>query len=519
MSIMRSLVGIIARRKVREIEEILQNPVEVSEKTLMDILKRHRDTVFGRRFGFESISSPEQYRESVPLMNGEMMQPFIDMIKKDPNGKILTVDPVVWYLQTSGTTGQPKRLPATKHGIKELSKGTMLSWMGYLAQDRENLSLLDGKLITFGASSVMDHIGEIPVGYATGVYSKFQNPIFQRLMNLPLVDGHDVFNVQDMDLKMRCYAKLMVENDVSGLQGITPLWLALIRRLQNEYGPWLVDEYRGTEIGRRVRAAMDDAGQLDVAELWPNLRFLLTTGVSTEPYKSWIEKTLPQAQLWEMYGGSEGYFGGQLIPGNGVQLCPQIVYYEFIPESNVDEKNPETIPLSEVKKKGRYEIVITNSGGYYRYRLSDMVTFSEVDPYTIVDIGRKGRITNLSGEKISDAHVQNAMDAACKTTGAEVMDYTVIAHTMNGIGHYTIAAMFRDDINSIDFVMAYEDAMKASNEEFRVVRETGALGATRLLKLKKSAYDTRVSEYHTQAKPVVLTTDLKILKMCAQATV
>ncbi len=511
MSIMKHLVKMVAKKKLKEIDRVLNYPVEMSEETLMAALDRHRDTMYGNKFSFESIKTPEKFRETVPLMDGQQMKPYFEMIQKNPNGKILTIDPVVWFMQTSGTTGTQKRLPATKLGIKAISKGTMLSWMGYLAQDEENLKLIDGKLITFGAGSHLDYIGEIPVGYATGVYSKFQNPIFQRLMNLPLVDGHDVFQVEDMELKIRCYAKLLVEHNVTGLQGITPLWLALVRRMQNEYGPWLLDEYRGTKHEARLRDAMDDSGVLNVSELWPNLRFLLSTGVSPDPYRKWISETLPDSQIWEMYGGSESYYGGQLLPGRGMQISPHVNYYEFIPESEIDEPIPETIPLSDIKAGNRYEIVITNSGGYYRYRPGDMLTITSTDPITMTDIGRRGKVTNLSGEKLSDAHVTRAIDEACRVTGAQVMDYTVVARVKNGLGNYVIAAMFKNDVDSLEFIHAYEDAMKKSNGEFRVVRETGALGATQLIKMQNSYYDAVAKSKHVQSKPVVLTTDTSVL--------
>ncbi|MGY5874218.1 MAG: GH3 auxin-responsive promoter family protein, partial [Candidatus Thorarchaeota archaeon] len=173
MSIMSRLVKIIAKRKLKEIEHVLNHPCEMSEETLNAILKRHRDTVLGRKFGFESIDTPEKYSETVPLMDGTIMAPYLESIMENPTGKQLTVDPVIWFLQTSGTTGQPKRLPVTKYGIKKLSSGTMLSWMGYIGQQEENIKLLDGMLVTFGAGSHIDNIGDLPVGYATGVYSQF----------------------------------------------------------------------------------------------------------------------------------------------------------------------------------------------------------------------------------------------------------------------------------------------------------------------------------------------------------
>ncbi|MFO7835121.1 MAG: GH3 auxin-responsive promoter family protein [Candidatus Thorarchaeota archaeon] len=511
MSIMRRLVSFYAKHKQKSIDEILNNPIELSEEKLMSILHRHRETLLGKQFSFEQITTPDQFRERVPLSDYQSMKPYYKLTYADPSGGILTKDPVYWYLQTSGTTGKPKRLPITKQGLKDVSGVTALTWMAFMNADPENPKIVDGTLVTFGAAPEMDYINGVPVGYATGVYARNQNALFQRLIE----PGEDVFNIDDMDKKMHAYAELMATCDVTGLQGITTLSLALIRRMQNHYGPWLLDKLAGTKHESRIRNALQDDGTLDIGELWPNLRLFLASGIDPDPYRKWLTRNIPNLVMWDIYGASEGVFAGQLCADTeGMQLFTTTNYFEFIPEDQVNEK-PDVLPLTDVKAGSRYEIVITNVQGYYRYRIGDMVTFESTDPYTIRSVSRRGNVVNLSGEKISEAHVANAIRRASEKTGYEVLDYSVVGLIEDGLGHYAIAAMFQQDqVDAVEFVSAYEDAMKASNEEFRVVRETGALGPTVLYNMHSSVFERRVRNHHLQAKPVPLTTDTNVLSLC-----
>ncbi len=513
MTLLKHLVRRVAEIKVRHALNMLENQNEVMEQKLFAILRRHQDTVYGKRYDFSSVHTVEEYARRIPLVDAYTLQPYLERVYADPTGKVLTADPVYWYLQTSGTTGHPKRMPTTRVGLKDVSKGSAMTWMFFINRERENADILDGTLVTFGAASVLDSINGVPVGYATGVYARNQNKIFQRLIR----PGEEVFNIQDMDEKMEAYARLLATENVTALQGITTLSLAMIRRMQSQYGPWLLDVLSGPAHRERIRRVMDDAGHIDVAALWPNLRLFLASGIDTEPYIPWINKTLPSAQVVDIYGGSEGVFAGQLFERKrGMQLFADLNYFEFIPECEIDKPDPEVIPMSDVKRGHRYELVFTNIQVYYRYSIGDMVTIASTDPYSVCRVSRRGRVINLSGEKISDAHVATAMASACRETGAEVIDYTVLGTIKNGIGHYTILALFHDDstVYGPRFCEAFESSMKSINEEFRVVRETGALGPTVMRVMNTSYLEKVMRMTHTQAKPITITKDPDVLDMC-----
>jgi len=512
---MRRLVSLVAKRKVREIEHVLNNQVELNEEKLKSILKKNSSTLYGRMHKFDTISTPEQYAESVPLTDAKSMQPWIEKVHRNPTGGVLTSEDVIWYLMTSGTTGKPKKLPITRSGLKDTKTGSMYGWMSYMTCEPGNDRIVDGTMVTIGAPAEIERINGIPVGYATGFYMTRQNKIFQRLVR----PGMDVFNMTDNEAKMWIYAKLIASSKTTVVQGIATLGLALLRRIQNEYGPALLQEFRGTKHEDRIKSALNDDGTMNLGTLCPDLRMFGSSGIDIGPYREWLVKILPQMTPWEFYGLSEaGLAGIQTTTEPGIQLLTNLVHMEFIPEREVESEDAHAIPLSEVKKGNRYEFVMTGANGWYRYRPGDLLTIASTDPYTVTKIARTGRAINMAGEKLSEAHVQNAISAASEKTGASVMDYTVVGmlDRAEGLPYYTLAAMFGDETNPGDFVIAFEDEIKATNTEFKILRETGALGPTQIEYMHKSFAEEVVRETHVQAKPIPLTDDTRVLDIWRQ---
>ncbi len=512
MGLMRKIIPLMAKKKMKHARYVIANPVETMDEKLMSMLQYQQDTVIGKKYDYSTITSPEEYAERVPISDFKSMLPYLEKVYERPDAGILTADPVMWYCQTSGTTGKPKNLPVTKSGMADYSKGSTLQQMAFTHYNKENAAVFDGNFIMFGAPAEFDHIAGIPVGYMTGIVAqKGTSKLLSRIVR----PGPEIYNITDMDEKMLAYAELTCKVDPTIMVGITTLMLAFYRRMQNEYGPWLKDVMKGHEKEEQFLNALNDDGTLNLEKLWPNLKQMLITGIDTAPYREWINGILPNTTLWEAYAGSEGFYACNLFPDAGLHILPHINYLEFIPESETEKEHPKVIPLSELKKNSRYEIVLTNLNGWYRYRVGDMLTVTGTEPYTVASIGRKGRVVNLSGEKLSDAHVTNAIAYASAKTGVEVEDYTVVGEVKDGLPRYVIAALFNNDgVDAVEFVNAFEDNIRANNEEFRIVRDMKALGATVLMKMKSSHHEALVKATHIQRKPVPISTDTRILEMC-----
>jgi hypothetical protein len=512
MAIMSKLVPLMASRKAKEIENILNNPISLTEAKLKSILERHRSTMFGRNHGYETIKTPEQFSEQVPLYDYHSMSAYFQRVHETPEQPIITADPVIWYVQSSGTSGKPKALPINRAGMADYSSAGTLLMMAFV--NAGGSKVFDGTLLTFAAPARMGEINGVPLGYMTGISrSLIASPLLRRLVK----PGEDIFNMTDVSEKLWAYAKYAVKENITGLAGITTLAISFIRKMQNEYGFRLLEHFKGTKHERRIRESLSDDGTLDLINLWPNCVFLGATGIDADPYNSWLSRTLPSVVLRDNYAGSEGLYGTTLLPHteNGIQLLPHINYFEFIPELEVDKEEPTVIPLSEVKKGRRYEIVVTNMMGYTRYRIGDMVTFCDTDPYSVHRIGRKGRVVNLAGEKMTDAHVNEGIAAACRKTGAQLLDYTVYGTIEGSRAHYTISAMFQNHIDLADFASAFDEAVMINNGEFKHSLEFGALDSTLAIRMERSHTESIIASTHIQAKSKPLSESAPLISIGA----
>jgi hypothetical protein len=517
MGLISRLVPLMAKRKAKLIESILTNPIELAETKLLSILERHSHTMFGKNNNFANIRTPKQFSENVPLQDYYTMNQYWEHIHAHPEQPIITADPVIWYVQSSGTTGEPKVLPISQAGIKDFSEAANLPLMSFVNAKSGNNRVLDGSILTFAAPARHSEVNGVPVGYMTGISRELLvSGIGKRMMK----PGEDVFNMTDIGEKLWAYAKYAVKENVTGLAGITTLSIAFIRRMQNEYGLSLLHEFRGTKHESRISEALSDDGKLDLNALWPNLIMFNATGIDTDPYRQWLKETLPSTSIIDTYGGSEGMYGTTLLThtNNGIQLLPHINYFEFIPENEMEKDCPTVIPLSEVKKGHRYEIVVTNLLGYTRYRIGDMLTFLDTDPFSVHRIGRKGRVVNLAGEKLTDAHVTEGIASACRKTGAHLIDYTVVGSIEGSNAHYTIAALFRDQVNLVEFAEAFDEAVSRSNGEFKHSLEFGALGPTLAINMATSHIESVIADNHIQAKARPLSADASLLKIMGESS-
>jgi hypothetical protein len=70
-------------------------------------------------------------------------------------------------------------------------------------------------------------------------------------------------------------------------------------------------------------------------------------------------------------------------------------------------------------------MVISTSGGLWRYLIGDTVKFTSLKPYRIVISGRIKSFINVFGEELMVDNANKALAATCLKTGASIQDYSV----------------------------------------------------------------------------------------------
>ena len=80
----------------------------------------------------------------------------------------------------------------------------------------------------------------------------------------------------------------------------------------------------------------------------------------------------------------------------------------------------------------KYELIITTSGGLYRYCIGDIIEVISIEnnvPY-IKFVGRKGAVSDLFGEKLEESFLKNIME-----TYKQKIDFYMFAPNRN---HYIL---------------------------------------------------------------------------------
>src|SRR5262249_9951076 len=96
-------------------------------------------------------------------------------------------------------------------------------------------------------------------------------------------------------------------------------------------------------------------------------------------------------------------------------------FFEFIPEAEIDAKRPAVLGAHELAEGRSYYILPTTAYGLYRYHICDLVRVAGFFNRTplLEFLGKGNRFATLTGEKLSEHQVTQAMDLAAAEAGAQ----------------------------------------------------------------------------------------------------
>lgn len=389
--------------------------MEVQQELFRSLIDQAAMTRFGVEHNFPNIRSVSDFKKAVPIRNYEAFVPYIDALR-DGQQNILWPSKLKWFAKSSGTTdARSKFIPVSSEALEECHYKGGKDLLAMYVDQKPNSKLYNGKTLVVGGSSRANVFNED--GY-TGDLSAIiirNLPIWVELRRTP---SKEIALLDNWEEKIERMAETTSQEDVSILAGV-PSWTLLL-----------------------VKRVMELRGAKSIFEVWPNLELYMHGGVSFKPYRQEFELLAPGDQLnyIETYNASEGFFGIQDRIGEEdlLLMLDYGIYYEFMPMSEYGKPNPQTLELHEVELNQNYAVVISTNAGLWRYLVGDTVRFTSTSPYRIQITGRTRHYINVFGEEVMVENSDRAIEAACKATGATIMDYTVApAYMVQGqSGHH-----------------------------------------------------------------------------------
>ncbi len=398
------LVGIVIRSFLRSLSLFQfdsKNPGLIQEKQLVKILKKSKNTEFGRKYDFNEIlcskNIVKEFQKRIPVFDYETMhEKWWKHLRIKSN--VCYPGKFKYFAKTSGTTtNKEKYIPVSSEMIGFVKKGNKRKILRLAYFDLPSKVFAKKVLYIGGSTSLEKRKGQF-FGDLSGIVSS-QVPKWFSYHFRPKRELTDKVDWREKIEDITLDAKNI---DIGIIGGIPPWILMLLENIEAKVGK--------------------------VQSVWPNLSLYVHGGVPFQPYEKQFKHYFKgHVKRMESYIASEGFIAFQKVEGRGMNLCLDLgVFFEFVEFS--EEKisnNSNFLTLNEVKENVPYALVLTNCSGAYRYLLGDVIKFTDLDSLEIKYVGRTKQYLSVCAEHVTPENLDLAVSLAEKELGIVVLEFCV----------------------------------------------------------------------------------------------
>jgi hypothetical protein len=433
MKFLSPAISKLARMRLWRIENWSNHPEAAQREVLQELVTAAQYTEFGRKYNFSKLFTLKEFKKNVPIHEYDDIKPYIlRMMEGEEN--VLWNTPVKWFAKSSGTTSdKSKFIPISEESLHDNHFKASKDVLSNYYKNFPSSDLLTGKGLVVGGSHQISKVNEeIQYGDLSAVLMQ-NSPFWGQWIRTPEL------------------SVALLEN-VTSLAGVPTWTLLLLKRI------------------------LEIKGKTTIKEVWPNLELYINGGVSFVPYKEQFDRIIGgKINYLEIYNASEGFVAAQVSPDDdGMLLFTEHgIFYEFMPVEEYGNRNPMTVGLKDVVIGKNYALVISTTGGLWRYLIGDTIQFTKLNPYNIKISGRLKHYMNAFGEEVIVDNSDKAIAAAAEKTNAVVNDYTAapVYFSDNNNGAHEWLIEFEkepDDFNT--FIFELDNYLKSINSDYEAKR-------------------------------------------------
>jgi hypothetical protein len=507
---------------------------ETQQDLIKDILRRNTGTAFGKEHGFRNIRTIADYQRQVPIREWAEISPYVDAVV-DGRRDTLTKEPPFFYQRTTGTTGKPKMIPFTRR-CQAASSLTHRIWIYKHLLDNPNL--LKGRVMALLNAGIDGYTsrGEAYGATSGNIYFRMP-PIIRRAYSHP----YDVFQIADVDARRYTLLRFAVEQNCSFIFTGNPSSLLAIFEFAERHGAKLIrDIHDGTLASefavpdhlrvfamnelrpnpRRARAlakTIERSGRLRPVDYWPDLQALGcwiggSMGHFSHALREWCGERFHFRDVG--YMASEGVLSIPLDNDNidGV-LALHAVFFEFVPERDFGRAGAPVLLAHEIEQGQNYHVIITTTGGLYRYAMNDVIRVSgkQAGSPMIRFLYKGGNVQNMQGELMTVDHVMSTMAALTAEFGINFRHFQVVAELNDR--RYVLYIEPAGEVSRSalqQLLPGFERELGKANENYVQFRVDRLIAAPALRVMKRGWFDRFLQDHvartgrDSQFKPSVL---------------
>lgn len=447
-ALFNTVVNWFIKQRIDQIQHFIDNPIETQKGILFSQLFHSEDTEYGKKYGFNSISSYQDFKNKVPVVTYEDFEPYIERARQGYKD-VSWPGYIKHFAKSSGTTNaKSKFIPISAESLEYCHMKAGKDMVSIYANNHPENQLFTNKNLRLGGSSELYADFNTKFGDLSAIIID-NLPFWVEITTIP---SKKVSLMSEWESKLKAIVSQVKNEDVGSILGVPSWMMVLLQRVLKE-----------TEVG-------------NISELWPNLEVFFHGGISFKPYREQYQNIIgKKINYYEIYNASEGFFGIQ-DHSNSDEMLLMLdygIFYEFIPMEQFHLSNPKVLSLEEVEKGKNYAMVITTNGGLWRYLIGDTVMFTSTNPFRIKITGRTKHYINAFGEELMINNVESALAKACEHTKASVTEFTgapVFMKENESGAHEWIFEFSAPPENMDVFIDSFDKHLKSVNSDYEAKR-------------------------------------------------
>ncbi|MBU3906805.1 MAG: GH3 auxin-responsive promoter family protein [Nanoarchaeota archaeon] len=413
-----------------EFLELAKDPLKSQENYLLGLIQKNKDTDFGKEHHFNEIRNIQEFQKNIPIRDYEDLRPYIEQVINGNTNALFPKRPLM-FLKTSGTVDKPKYIPITRQ-TKQENRDSFQTWTYHTILDHPNLA--GGTTVIISSASKEGKIGK----YSFGSYSGWMRDNQPFLNKLFYAIPAKIYEIEDENLRYYALIRASIEQNITMINTANSSTILNLIRKADERKENLIRDVREGTISfenidekdqKRLRKLrfkpnpnraqeleniVNETGHLLPKDYWENLVVIgCWKGGSQSIFYSQFDKYFGKVPVRDL--GILASEGRITIPitdkGNSGILDIGHTFFEFIPDNEINKQNPQVLTADQLEKDKAYFLLMTTSGGLYRYNINDRIKVTGFRDNTpeICFLDKGKHFSSITGEKLTEHQVVSAM--------------------------------------------------------------------------------------------------------------
>ena len=233
MPLLNSIISWVNVKRLHQIELFMKYPFDVQQEVFEKLIEQALRTTWGVQYGFDSISSIEDFQNRVPISTYDDVKPYINRLR-DGEQNLLWPTEIKWFAKSSGTTSdKSKFIPVSNEALEDCHFRGGKDVIAFYTKQKPDSAILKGKSLTLGGSAEVNKFSnQSYYGDLSAVLIE-NLPFWAQFIRTP---ASEIALIPDFEEKIDKITRHTIGENVTSIAGV-PSWNLVLLKLTGILAP------------------------------------------------------------------------------------------------------------------------------------------------------------------------------------------------------------------------------------------------------------------------------------------